>query len=1144
MSAMVPDITDAVLTRAIASRRMIEAGRDYWQRGLVGELSFEDSGVVVHTIVKGSSPTPYRVELRFGPGATVRASCSCPVEIGCKHAAATLFALHGRQEPRQRSHSILQPPEAFSAGRRSQPPAVDVLSPALAQWASAMQPLVARDRTGAPPASRAIVYVVRVQALFGSARLSKKRPLSSLAPSGCGLRLLIEAVDVGLGVDGNPVGNGSKAQVGLYAGQGGPAHFTEEDRLLVRRLHMRIGDTDHDGCLAGLGGADLLARILATGRARWATVRGEPLHQQAPYPAEFGWTDDDLGQTRLSITSLAPATAVGLVTPPVAIDPATGAVAPLDLGVSPAVAEHLLRVPPIEPRAIASLAGRWHELAPANVPAPVAPNIRDLGKVSPTPVLSLCMDRLAMQPWHGGRYRYPGKTQVASAVARLSFDYAGIAVDATMAERMMLVRDGEGLVRFSRDTGAEDAALARLFGTELVPLVGFDEVEPAPRQEWDHVPELPASAEDFTSFLIYDAEPLRAEGWIVDVAGDFPLRVIEAEEDGLGVAVVPSGIDWFDITLGATVEGERVDLVPALRRMLATIDVAELDALGTDLAEADDVLPVALGDGRIVTMKAATVLPLLRALILLAANDPVPGTPGGKPGFSRLDLGLLGEIEAATPDLAWSGIEPLRRLARELAQLRLSSTPLPDGFTATLRPYQQTGLDWLEALARAGFGGLLADDMGLGKTVQTIAHIMAQKASGGLGGPVLIVAPTSVLPNWQAEIGRFAPELSVLLLHGPDRHDRHGGIAGHQIVLTSYPLLVRDEARLAEETFGLIVFDEAHMLKNPATAGFGAARRLSGKRRIALTGTPVENRLTDAWSLFELVVPGLLGNQRDFARVYRNPIEKHGDREARMRLARKLKPFMLRRTKDAVADDLPAKSILAVAITPGPAQMALHESQRMLMQARVRDEIARVGLMRAQIMVLTALTRLRQVCCDPRLLPGQESKPPASAKLERLLELVDELISEGRRIILFSQFTGMLDLIKPELDRRSHGWVELTGKSKDRKAPVARFQAGEVPLILVSLKAGGTGLNLTAADTVILYDPWWNPAVEAQAIDRAHRIGQRKPVFVYRMIATGTIEEKVLALQERKAGLADALWSDDAASRTHLSEDDITFLLG
>lgn len=841
---------------------------------------------------------------------------------------------------------------------------------------------------------------------------------------------------------------------------------------------------------------------------------------------------------------VAPDGVVALATPPVLIDTTDGAVTPLDLGVSPAIAEQLLRLPPVEADAVAALAARWHDLVPEQVPAPAAPNVRDLGTVTPVPVVSLYMDRVAMEAWHGGRYRYGGKSRIACAVARLTFDYAGTTVGASTADQTLLVRTGEELIRFSRDLDAEEDALERLLLAGLTSLHDFDDTDPAPGQAWDHAPGMPASGEDFTGFLIYDADTLRAEGWRIEVAPDFPLRVVPVEADGLSAVVVPSGIDWFDIELGATVEGDRVDLVPALRRMLATFEPGELDALGQDLAEADDILPVALGDGRIAAVKAVAVLPMLRALLALAANEPISGASGSRQGFSSLDLGLLGEVEASTSGLAWSGAEPLRQLARELTQLQLAPTSLPPEFTATLRPYQQTGFDWLEALARAGFGGLLADDMGLGKTVQTLAHIVSQKAAGARGGPVLIVAPTSVLPNWQAEAARFAPSLLILLLHGPARHDRAEPLAGYDVVLTSYPLLVRDAGRMADETFSLVVFDEAHVLKNPRTAGHAAARGLHAARRIALTGTPVENRLTDAWSLFDLIVPGLLGNQREFQRLYRNPVEVHGDGVARARLARKLRPFMLRRTKDAVALDLPPKSVVPVTIALGPAQMALHESQRLLMQQRVRDEIARVGLMRAQIVVLTALTRLRQVCCDPRLLPGQGTKPPASAKLERLLDLIDELIAEGRRIILFSQFKSMLDLIKPELDRCDHRWVELTGESKDRKTPVARFQAGEVPLILISLKAGGTGLNLTAADTVILYDPWWNPAVEAQAIDRAHRIGQRKPVFVYRMIASGTIEEKILALQERKAALADALWSDTSTVGAHLTEDDIAFLLG
>ncbi|MEP9404344.1 DEAD/DEAH box helicase [Sphingomonas sp. VNH70] len=989
--------------------------------------------------------------------------------------------------------------------------------------------------------------MVRVQTITGTTRLSRKRPLASLTMPGCALRLWIEPVDIALNADGKPVGSGSKVHMtGYYPGYAGPPHIGEEDRLIVRRLQQRLGDTDHEGCLTGAGGADLLDRIVATGRARWENPRGPVLRQGEQRAAALTWVHDDPGRMRLSVGDIVADSVVTLVAPPVVIDTIGGTVTPIDLGVPGAMAEQLLRLPPVGPEAVAGLAARWRDLVPAQVPAPVAPEIRDLGMIEPVPVVSLCIDKVAMQAWHGSRYRHGGKGQVPCAVARLTFAYAGTIVGPAVDDQTLLVREGDALVRFRRDQDAEEDAVGRLLLAGLLPLHDFDDIAPSARQAWDHVPDMPASPEAFTPFLIYEAELLRAEGWRVETTADFPLRVMPVEDTGLSATVVPSGVDWFDLELGVTIEGQRVDLVPALRRMLATFDAGELDALSRDLAEAEDVLPVALGDGRVVTVAAAAMLPVLRALLALAANEPAVAGTGSGPGFSRLDIGLLGELEATTPGLAWSGVEPLRMLARELTQLQLAPTPLPAGFTATLRPYQQTGFDWLEALGRAGFGGLLADDMGLGKTVQTLAHSVSRKAAGAGGSPapVLILAPTSVLPNWQAEIARFAPGLSVLLRHGTGRHGGDTPIGGYDVVLTSYPLLVRDADILAAEPFSLVVFDEAHVLKNPRTGSHAAARRLKAERRLALTGTPVENRLTDAWALFDLVVPGLLGTQRDFQRLYRTPIEKHGDGAARARLARKLRPFLLRRTKDAVASDLPAKSVMQVAVVPAPAQMALHESQRLVMQQRVRDEIARVGLMRAQIMVLTALTRLRQVCCDPRLLPDHGAKPPGSAKLERLLELLGELIPEGRRIILFSQFTAMLDLIKPELDRSGHGWVELTGTSKDRRTPVARFQAGEVPLILVSLKAGGTGLNLTTADTVILYDPWWNPAVEAQAIDRAHRIGQRNPVFVYRMIASGTIEEKILDLQQRKAALAEALWSDEAATSAALTQEDIDFLLG
>jgi SNF2 family DNA or RNA helicase len=382
---------------------------------------------------------------------------------------------------------------------------------------------------------------------------------------------------------------------------------------------------------------------------------------------------------------------------------------------------------------------------------------------------------------------------------------------------------------------------------------------------------------------------------------------------------------------------------------------------------------------------------------------------------------------------------------------------------------------------------------------------------------VLIVAPTSVLPNWQAEIARFAPEVTLLLWHGADRRQMEGELEAADVVLTSYPLLARDKEMLSGRDYALAVLDEAHVLKNPATAGFKAAAALISAQTVALTGTPLENRLTDIWALASLTNPGLLGTLDGFRKTYRTPIEKQGDAVARDALARRLRPFMLRRTKDEVASELPPKTLIPERIDLLDAQQRLYESQRLLMQERVRQEIDRVGLMRSQIIVLDAMLKLRQICCDPSLLPDGRGEGVASAKRARVLEMVPELVREGR-VIIFSQFTAMLDRLSADLAGEGIDHEHLRGSTRDRAKPVRRFQKHEVAVILVSLKAGGAGVNLTAADTVILYDPWWNPAVEAQAIDRAHRIGQTKPVFVHRMIATGTIEDKILALQERKRG--------------------------
>lgn len=473
----------------------------------------------------------------------------------------------------------------------------------------------------------------------------------------------------------------------------------------------------------------------------------------------------------------------------------------------------------------------------------------------------------------------------------------------------------------------------------------------------------------------------------------------------------------------------------------------------------------------------------------------------------------------------------------------VTDVPVPRGLKAELRTYQRQGLAWMQFLREHGLSGVLADDMGLGKTIQALAHILTEKERGRLDRPALIVVPTTLMHNWCEEAQRFTPKLRVLDLHGPQRHERFDQIGKHDLILTTYALLWRDEEVLAKHDFHLLILDEAQYVKNAATKSAATIRELRARHRLCLTGTPLENHLGELWAQFDFLLPGFLGTRQDFTRRWRTPIEKGGDAVRRELLARRIRPFMLRRRKDEVAAELPPKTMIVRTVELEGAQRDLYETVRAAMQEKVRAAVAAKGLARSHIIVLEALLKLRQVCCDPRLVKiSQAARIKESAKLDLLLDMLPELIEEGRRILLFSQFTSMLDLIAAALEKAGIPYVMLTGDATDRVTPVKRFKQGEVPLFLISLKAGGVGLNLTAADTVIHYDPWWNPAVENQATDRAHRLGQDKPVFVYKLITAGSVEEKIVAMQEQKAALANAILSEDGAGAVKFSADDIEAL--
>jgi SNF2 family DNA or RNA helicase len=398
-----------------------------------------------------------------------------------------------------------------------------------------------------------------------------------------------------------------------------------------------------------------------------------------------------------------------------------------------------------------------------------------------------------------------------------------------------------------------------------------------------------------------------------------------------------------------------------------------------------------------------------------------------------------------------------------------------------------------------------------------------------------------VLANWEREAERFTPNLKVMVWHGQDRKERAEDLKGMDLVLTSYALVRRDLDQLAQVGFRYVILDEAQNIKNADSATAQACKTLPSDTRLALTGTPLENRLSELWSLFDFLMPGFLGTAEGFSDRYEQPIQVANDPTARDRLRRRIQPFIMRRLKTEVASDLPPKTESVAWCEMEPGQAALYREVLDESRRKVHESIEKVGFKRSRVSILAALMRLRQVCCDPRLLKlPPNTLLPSSAKLERFGQLVEDLVAEGHRALVFSQFTEMLELLKGEADRRGMGYLYLDGRTKDRMSKVDDFnRADGPPLFFISLKAGGTGLNLTAADYVIHYDPWWNPAVEDQATDRTHRIGQTRAVISYKLITRGTVEEKILSLQKRKKDLAAGVLGAEGDFGKMLTEQDL-----
>jgi len=873
-----------------------------------------------------------------------------------------------------------------------------------------------------------------------------------------------------------------------YLGYFRPDFMQPEDETLLEML--RPFRDSHGYRLQNDVGGRALRSALATGRL-YAETFSQALVEGRQRPAIWHWQEVEDGMQLLCQPEGLEEWQIIDVEPPHYVDPAQGEVGLLESTLPSRQLRLLQTMPPVPQDQMTRVALQLRQYFDrAQLPLPEEPEVTTVD--TPVPHLTLVAGNDA------DGIRVPGLL--------LEFHYGPVPMSPTYIEQddsdaLHEIEGQSWLVHRNREQEFALCDQISNLGLALNASIG----------SWPHVwvPDVAHAGEILPFWRRLEANQfpeLQASGWHIHADPGYSLPTERVKVD----TILRDGErHWFDFELKLT----------AGDRQLSTDDVV---GYWLEMGAPEEfLLPHESGWLEIDTVPLRALRDLIESLFgeySLNGNVHLPA-------FRAAQLPEQALVEDRGAPLT-------RRLAQQLREFQgLQPVPVPPGLRATLRSYQQQGLDWLYFLFSHGFGGILADDMGLGKTLQTLALIQHLKDSGKLARPALILAPTSVAGNWLREIEHFCPGLRSLLIHGPERHAWFSQISKVDIVVTTYPLLLRDHAHYEDQGFSLLVLDEAQAIKNPATKLARRVRGLQADCHLCLTGTPLENHLGELWALMDVALPGLLGGQQAFRQQFRQPIEEHGDRERQLQLATRVAPFLLRRTKAEVASELQPKTELVQYVELAGQQRALYESIRMSMQKHIRKLVARQGMARSHIQFLDALLKLRQACIDPRLVKLEVAADiRESAKLTWLRNNVPQLIEEGRRLLVFSQFTQVLTLVEEELKTLHISYSKLTGQTRKRQEAIDRFQQGEVPVFLISLKAGGSGLNLTTADVVIHLDPWWNPAVEAQASDRAYRIGQDKPVFVYKLIAADTVEERIQTLQAQKRALADTLFSDAGAA--------------
>lgn len=1068
--------------------KILLRGQEYYQQGQVLNIRLSDG--LLKGRVKGGSSQIYDVhmDLKAWPGTPSR--CTCPYHQNCKHAAACLFALRDREM------------------LASTPQSENRLDRKLDTW---LKNLRVQEATAIKKheATHHLVYLIDLRLGGHEHKVSVELALAKiLKRGGYGRKVTFNSLSE------------SKKQ-----------HFIADDNDIVAQLLFKCGVSGWFDTLS-IRNSELLERIIATGRAFFVEGSDSAIQMGAELTGICQWVLSPNGNQTLLLMHDDRIIEPLLLDESWYFDYSKSVIGHLKTSYPVKQLRHLLEAPPISIDQAELLTKKMVKNCP-EFPTPHVFERREMIKITPVPVLIL--DTLNETERDSTSFYEQDSEGEVLFIAKLAFDYDGLIIAHEEQCTSVVRQQGDVLFEYNRDKQFEESKSDEMHQVlSLRPTAQWENYNWNLRKNSAFVlKDIQKSAD--LEFLYNQIIPhLKSQGWRVEFLSSMYQETVSADDVEWYSELNESTTDFFSYQLGILVEGRPVSVVPLVADLIQRYSGEDLDGLPDE-----QMVKLPLDDGRMLQVQMGRIKPLVRLLLqfglrYIDENQHLQ--------ISKYQLILMQEAELAiaATKTRWQGAEDLREELKQLIKLtELPEIPTPKGLNANLRDYQQYGLNWLQFLRKSRFNGVLADDMGLGKTIQTLAHLQYEKEQGRLKNATLIVAPTSLVGNWFAEAARFTPQLTVLVYHGSERHQDN--FDDYDVVVSTYGLIHRDKEKFIDYHFYYLILDEAQFIKNARTKTTQIIQQLRASHRLCLTGTPLENHLGELWSLFHFLMPGLLGDAKQFRLWFRTPIEKYADLNRRELLATRVKPFMLRRTKNQVASELPPKTEMTRTIEIVGPQRDLYEAIRMSMEKKVRDAIAKQGLGKSHILLLDALLKLRQVCCDPRLLslPEAAIAHGTSSKLDALMELLENLVEEGRRVLVFSQFTSMLKLIEEQLVAKQYDYLKLTGQTQNRQALVETFQQGKTPIFLISLKAGGTGLNLTRADTVIHYDPWWNPAVEDQATDRTHRIGQENPVFVYKLITAGTVEEAILGMQERKRQLVDGILASDATKTMALSEADL-----